>query len=221
MFLRHPDSRIFHIHIQSGASSYTPATPINSQKSTKAAVSHPASPYAVAMPHRSPCGPYSHTVSLTQRSPRPARVLAGLQSIHDGSSRQLTSYPPRPARPVHSNAHPANLLKFPAPARGAWRRFAMRRRQRRSRGLHSSPSEGGLLRRGSQGNRGRLDPAKVRRCGARAIGSAGRMTDRAGHRLGPASRLRYAVGVPCLYLFVTVHPILFVKPSTFPLSVGD
>ena len=43
-------------------------------------------PYAVAMPHRSPYGPYSHTVSLTRRSPRPARVLAGLQSIHGGSS---------------------------------------------------------------------------------------------------------------------------------------
>ena len=91
MFLRHPDSRIFHIHIQSGASPYTPATPINSQKSTKSAVSHPASPYAVAMPHRSPCGPYSHTVSLTRRSPRPARtVLADLHSnpTHSNSLRR-------------------------------------------------------------------------------------------------------------------------------------
>ena len=70
---------------------------INSQKTAKSAVSHPASPYAVAMPHRSPYGPYSHTISLTRRSPRPARALAGLQSIHDGSSRQLASCPPRPA----------------------------------------------------------------------------------------------------------------------------
>ena len=64
--------------------------------------------------------------------------------------------------------------------------------------LHSSPPEGGLLRRGSPGNRGRLDSTKVRRRGA---GSAGRMTDHAGHRPDPASRLRYAVGVPYLYLF--------------------
>ena len=39
-------------------------------------------------------------------------------------------------------------------------------RRHRSGGLHSSPPEGWLLRRGSPGNRGRLNPAKVRRCGA-------------------------------------------------------
>ena len=85
----------------------------NSQKSTKSAVSHPASPYAVVMPHRSPYGPYSHTISLTRRSPRPARALADLQSVHGGSSRQLTLYPPRPAtgsrgstlQPTHSNSN--------------------------------------------------------------------------------------------------------------------
>ena len=61
----------------------------------------------------------------------------------------------RDQRPVYSNARPTNLLKFTALTRGAWvwRRFATRRR-RRSGGLRSSPPEGGLLRRGSPGNRG-------------------------------------------------------------------
>ena len=94
--------------------------PSNSQKSTKSAVSHPASPYAVATPHRSPYGPYSHTISLTRRSPRPARALAGLQSTHGGSSRQLASYPPRPAAGPLKPTRPIDLLKFPAPTRGAW-----------------------------------------------------------------------------------------------------
>ena len=53
----------------------------------------------------------------------------------------------------------------------AWRRFATRRR-RRSGDLHSSPPEGGLLRRGSPRNRNRLDSTKARRRGA---GSAGRI----------------------------------------------
>ena len=103
MFLRHPDSRIFHIHIQPGGPHTRLPPSINSQKTTKSAIPHLAGHTLQPMPHRSPCAsdlhtdhiPYRH--SLTRRSPRPARALAGLQSIHGGSSRQLTSYPPRPA----------------------------------------------------------------------------------------------------------------------------
>ena len=56
--------------------------------------------------------------------------------------------------------------------------------------------------RGSPGSRGRLDPAKVRRCGVRAIGSAGRTTDHAGRRPGPASRWRLGSQSP-LPCFIT------------------
>ena len=120
MFLRHPDSRIFHIHIQpSGPHTRLPPS-INSQKTAKSAIPHLAGHTLQPMPHRSPYGPYSHTISLTRRSPRPARALAGLQSTHGGSSRQLTSYSPRPAAGLRGSTHQPNSLKFPAPARGAW-----------------------------------------------------------------------------------------------------
>ena len=60
--------------------------------------------------------------------------------------------------------------------------------------------------RGSPRNLDRLDSTKVRRCGVRAIGSAGRTTDHAGRRPGPASRLRYAVGGTLLLSFRNRSP---------------
>ena len=99
--------------------------------------------------------------------------------------------PPRPATGLLKPTHPTGFPQIPCANDGeanvrAWRRLATRRR-RRSGGLHSSPPEGGLLRRGSPGNRSRLDSTKVRRCGVRAAGSAGRMTDHAGRRPDRAS----------------------------------
>ena len=171
MLLRHPDSRIFHIHIQPGGSHTRLPPSMNSQKTAKSAIPHPAGHTLQPMPHRSPCAsdlhtghiPYRH--SLTRRSPRPARFLAGLQSIHGGSSRQLTLYQPRPAFGSLKPAHPAGFPQIPCTNGGeagagawhgmAWHRFATRRR-RRSGALHSSPPEDGQLRRGSSGSRGRL-----------------------------------------------------------------
>ena len=165
MFLRHPDSRIFHIHIQPGGPHTRLPPSINSQKTAKSAIPHLAGHTLQPMPHRSPCAsdlhtdhiPYCH--SLTRCSPRLARFLAGLQSIHGGSSRQLTSYPPRPARPVHSNAHPANSLKFPAPARGAW----VRRQRRRCVGVDDRGP--GLRRRQAAGRRGTWPQSGFPLCG--------------------------------------------------------
>ena len=144
MFLRHPDSCIFHIHIQSGGPHTRLPPSINSQKTAKSAIPHLAGHTLQPIPHRSPCAsdlhtdhiPYRH--SLTQRSPRLARFLAYLQSTHGGSSRQLTSYPPRPAaglrksrnrfrhasslsrlRTAYSGStHQPNSLKFPALGEG-------------------------------------------------------------------------------------------------------
>ena len=141
MFLRHPDSRIFHIHIQPGGPHTRLPPSINSQKTTKSAIPHLAGHTLQPMPHRSPCAsdlhtdhiPYRH--SLTRRSPRPARALAGLQSIHGGSSRQLTSYPPRPA--AGSLKYASNLstqIHCAGEGAWAWHRFAMRRRRRRQKG---------------------------------------------------------------------------------------
>ena len=156
MFLRHHDICIFHIHIQPGSPPYTPATFHKFTKIHKSAISHPASPYAVAMPHRSPYGPHSHTISLTRRSPRPARALAGLQSTHGGLSRQLASYPPRPGVRFTQTCAPNRFTQIPCTNDGghrAWRRLATRRRCR-SGGLHSSPPEGGLVRPGGADPRG-------------------------------------------------------------------
>ena len=180
----------------------------------------PQSPYACADPHRFSQFPIrfrgSHIQSpgsknLTLIPTRPAFPAPQIRHppVSANSLRRLparyrmsrrNTIPPRPAAGLRKPTRPANSLKFPAPTRGVWRRFATRRR-RRSGDLHSSPPERRLLRRGSPGNRSRLGSTKVRRCGVRATGSAGRMTDHAGHQPGPASRLRYAVGVPYLYLF--------------------
>ena len=91
----------------------------------------------------------------------------------------------RDQRPVHSNARPANSLKFPAPARGAW---ASATTASTSVGRCMSLSGLGSDRTIGPGGpmAGRLDSTKVRRCGVRAIGSAGRMTDHAGRRPDPA-----------------------------------
>ena len=124
MFLRHPDSRIFHIHIQPGGPHTRLPPSINSQKTAKSAIPHLAGHTLQPMPHRSPCAsdlhtdyiPYRH--SLTRRSPRLARFLACLHSTHDGSSRQLASCPPRPATGLLISAHPTGLRGFPAPTAG-------------------------------------------------------------------------------------------------------
>ena len=104
---------------------------------------------------------------------------------------------PRPAAGPLKPAHPTGLTTFPALAagplkcasgqltqihcadEGAWRRFAMRRR--RGPRVQARPKAGACgPGRGSPKNLDRLDSTKVRRCGVRAIGSAGRMTDHAG-----------------------------------------
>ena len=106
------------------------------------------------MPHRSPCAsdlhtdhiPYRH--SLTRSSPRLARFLACLQSTHGGSSRQLTSYQPRPAADPLKYA-PSQFTQIPCVGEGGMgvsvrRRFAMRRRLRRRRqGAGAASSSGG------------------------------------------------------------------------------
>ena len=82
----------------------------------------------------------------TQSDPTHARIGAWVRQVY------CVMHARRPQgrrdqRPVHSNARPANSLKFTAPTRGAWvrRRLATRRR-RRSRSLHSSRPEGRRLR---------------------------------------------------------------------------
>ena len=70
--------------------------------------------------------------------------------------------------------------------------------------------------RGSPRNLDRLNSTKVRRCGVRAIGSAGRMTDHVGRRPGPASRWRLGSQFPLLYFityFLKCLVDFFVLPS--------
>ena len=204
MLLRHPDSRIFHIHIQPGGSHTRLPPSMNSQKTAKSAIPHPAGHTLQPMPHRSPCAsdlhtghiPYRH--SLTRRSPRPARFLAGLQSIHGGSSRQLTLYQPRPAFGSLKPAHPAGFPQIPCTnggeaGAGAWHGIA----SRRGADVAVGPCIQARLKTGNCG-------ADLRGAGAgwtrqkpadAAPDRAERIADHAGRRPDSASRMRYAVGV--------------------------
>ena len=126
-----------------------------------------------ADPPYNPQAPKNPTPNLERPAFRRRRSHANRSHEHPG-----------PALPVLQIKRQPGPLRFPAPASHLRRstiqpvysntpgsmgvsvrhRFAMRRRhRRRSRGLHSSPPEGGL-RHGSPGSRGRPDPAKVRRC---------------------------------------------------------
>ena len=136
--------------------------------------------------------------------PPPPRPAAGPpRSTHptDPLKFPATTGPLRPA-------HPTGLTTFPAPAADPLKcasdrltqihcageggmgvsvrhRFATRRR--REPCVQAGPKAGACgPRRGSPRNLDRLDSTKVRRCGARATGSAGQMTDHAGRRPDPA-----------------------------------
>ena len=109
-FLRHPDSRIFHIHIQPGAPPPHLLPPINSQKSAKSAGSISQ---AIRCCHASqistrlgsPYGPCSHTFPRIPIQPSSSK---NLDIGFDGTS---VSGP--------ANQAPAGLHEFPAPTAGA------------------------------------------------------------------------------------------------------
>ena len=103
---------------------------------------------------------------------------------------------PEPASHLRRFTRPANSLKPPGGhGYGDAAATASLRRVDDTGGAAACLCWSGL-RPGSPGNRGRPDPAKSRRRGA-----GSRRTDDGSRRPGPASRVRYAVGVPYLYLF--------------------
>ena len=119
----------------------------------------------------------------------PARPWSHLHGHAYTCTAMAQAISPRPASGSRGSTLQSGLLKFPG---GHGHGIASRCGDGvgvgvvDARALHSSPPEGGLLWRGSPGNRGRLDSTKVRRCGVRTIESAGRTTDHAGRRPGPA-----------------------------------
>ena len=87
----------FPFPIRAGGAPYVSAALRQFTKNRKSAVSHPASPYAVAMPHRSPCASDPHTDNI----PIPP------QSDH---------VPAETSAPAYANQAPTGLLKLPAAA---------------------------------------------------------------------------------------------------------
>ena len=147
-FLRHPDSRIFHIHIQPGAPPPTPATSHKFTKIRKVRRLHLAGhtllpcladlhapripiramfPYVSADPHTTfKLQKSRHWFRRNQRfRPRKPGTRRSPQ-IPCADCRRGTACPdgapnpPRPAASLRGSTHPTDLLKFPAPTRGAW-----------------------------------------------------------------------------------------------------
>ena len=87
----------FPFPIRAGGAPYASAALRQFTKNRKSAVSHPASPYAVAMPHRSPRASDPHTSNI----PIPP------QSDHA---------PAETSAPAYANQAPAGLLELPAAA---------------------------------------------------------------------------------------------------------
>ena len=107
----------FPFPIRAGGAPYASAALRQFTKNRKSAVSHPASPYAVAMPHRSPCASDPHTGNIPippQSDHVPAETsAAGLRK--PGANRS-------PQTPCGCDG------VQPADGVNAWRRFATRRR---------------------------------------------------------------------------------------------
>ena len=67
-----------------------------------------------------PTNPQNLRIQSPQISNQPARKFPNPRLHLHGHGSLIRKPTRRDQRTVHSNAHPANLLKFPAPTRGAW-----------------------------------------------------------------------------------------------------